>query len=92
VCTAEESQQIYDALDKIDRGLAKIGETLKESKAFWEGIDQKLRLAPSIFAAQMMKDSPDGLTTGPEARLSGSIEPSDTYLGFRNFVLNARPK
>ncbi|KAJ7892205.1 hypothetical protein B0H13DRAFT_2038648, partial [Mycena leptocephala] len=60
---AKESQQIYDELEKIDRGLAKIGDTLKESKEFWEGVDWKL--SPTS-AGQQTKDPPDGITTGPE--------------------------
>ncbi|KAJ7812418.1 hypothetical protein B0H13DRAFT_2471137 [Mycena leptocephala] len=52
VASAEESQQIYDELEKIDRGLAKIGQTLRESKEFWRD--------------QQMKDPPDGITTGSE--------------------------
>ncbi|KAJ7830122.1 hypothetical protein B0H13DRAFT_1916060 [Mycena leptocephala] len=63
VGSAEESQQIYDELEKIDRGLAKIGEILKESKEFWEGVDRKLSPTP---ASQQMKDLPDGITTGSE--------------------------
>jgi hypothetical protein len=64
MASAEESQQIYDELEKIDQGLAKIGETLKESKEFWEGVDRKLSPTP---ASQQMEDPPDGITTGPKA-------------------------
>jgi hypothetical protein len=60
---AEESQQIFDELEKIDQGLAKIGETLKESKEFWEGVDRKLSTTPG---SQQTEDPPDGITTGPE--------------------------
>jgi len=66
MASAEESQQIYDELEKIDRGLAKIGETLKESKKFWEGVGRKLDSISSISASQRMIDPPDGITTGPE--------------------------
>jgi hypothetical protein len=69
VASAEESQQIYDELVKIDRGLAKIGEILKESKEFWEGVDRKLSPTP---ASQQMKDPPDGITTGSEVCLAAA--------------------
>jgi hypothetical protein len=64
MASAAEIQQIYDELEKIDRGLAKIVETLKESKEFWEGADRKL--SPTL-AIQQTKDPRDGITTGPEA-------------------------
>jgi hypothetical protein len=63
MASAEESQQIYDELEKIDQGIAKIGEILKESKEFWEGVDGKL--SPTS-AGQQTKDPPDGIATGPE--------------------------
>ncbi|KAJ7873942.1 hypothetical protein B0H13DRAFT_1894767 [Mycena leptocephala] len=50
MASAEESQQIYDELGKIDRGLAKIGEILKESKEFWEGELRIERHAEKIHA------------------------------------------
>ncbi|KAJ7869641.1 hypothetical protein B0H13DRAFT_1051543 [Mycena leptocephala] len=66
VGSAEESSQIQDELDKIDKGLAKIGETLRESKDFWQGVDRKLASVSLAFANQQAKDPPDGITTGPE--------------------------
>ncbi|KAJ7866130.1 hypothetical protein B0H13DRAFT_2561617 [Mycena leptocephala] len=63
VASAEDSQQVYDELEKIDEGLAKIGEILKESKEFWEGVDRKLSPTPG---SQQTENPPDGITTGPE--------------------------
>jgi hypothetical protein len=51
-------------LEKIDRGLTKIGETVKESKEFSEGVDRKFDSISS--ASQRMKDPPDGIITGPQ--------------------------
>ncbi|KAJ7869652.1 hypothetical protein B0H13DRAFT_2670024 [Mycena leptocephala] len=74
VGSAEESSQIQDELDKIDKGLAKIGETLRESKDFWQGVDRKLASVSLAFASQQAKDPPDGITTGPEASPELRIE------------------
>ncbi|KAJ7873946.1 hypothetical protein B0H13DRAFT_2348814 [Mycena leptocephala] len=71
MASTEECQQIYDELEKIDRGLAKIGETLKESKQFWEGVDRKL--SPTS-AGQQTKDPPDGITGPEELRIERHAE------------------
>jgi hypothetical protein len=90
VGSAEESSQIQDELDKIDKGLAKIGETLRESKDFWQGVDRKLASVSLAFAGQQAKDPPDGVTTGPEASpVSVLSYPANTDFRARNFVLNA---
>jgi hypothetical protein len=93
VGSAEESSQIQDELDKIDEGLSKIGETLRESKNFWEGVDRKLTSVSLSSASQQAKDPPDGITTGPEASpVSVLSYPANTDFRARNFVLNARPR
>ncbi|KAJ7912176.1 hypothetical protein B0H13DRAFT_1875107 [Mycena leptocephala] len=70
VTSAEESQQIYDELAKIDRPCQN-RETLRESKEFWEGVDRKLSPMP---ASQRMEDPPEGITTGPEENCTDVVQ------------------
>ncbi|KAJ7479649.1 hypothetical protein FB451DRAFT_1239481 [Mycena latifolia] len=63
VSSAAESQQIYDDLEKIDKGFMTIGQRLKDSKEFWEGVDRKLNSAPYTLTGQNIKDHPDGSRT-----------------------------
>ncbi|KAF7356387.1 hypothetical protein MVEN_00971300 [Mycena venus] len=66
--SAAETQQIYDELEQIDRNFSKIGDTLKESKEFWEGVGRKLGSlsSSSCTGHYRAKDPPHGITTGPE--------------------------
>ncbi|KAJ7479642.1 hypothetical protein FB451DRAFT_1239464 [Mycena latifolia] len=59
VSSTAESQQIYDDLEKIDNSFVIIGQRLKDSKEFWEGVDRKLNSAPYTPAGQNVKDPPD---------------------------------
>ncbi|KAJ7461238.1 hypothetical protein FB451DRAFT_491076 [Mycena latifolia] len=45
VSSATESQQICDELQKVDQGLAKILQRLKDAKDFWTKVDGKLKSA-----------------------------------------------
>ncbi|KAJ7899614.1 hypothetical protein B0H14DRAFT_3423927 [Mycena olivaceomarginata] len=64
VSSAEESQQIYGELEKIDESLLKIGETLKGSQEYWEKLDQTLKSPPSAPPGQQAEVPPGGITTG----------------------------
>ncbi|KAJ7677109.1 hypothetical protein DFH06DRAFT_1169799 [Mycena polygramma] len=65
VGSAEESQQIEDELNKIDRGLSKIGESLHENLEFWEKADRILKSMAFMTSSMQTKDPPNGITTGP---------------------------
>ncbi|KAJ7479644.1 hypothetical protein FB451DRAFT_1171743 [Mycena latifolia] len=61
--TPSSHSTIYDDLEKLDNGFAIIGQQLKDSKEFWEGVDRKLNSAPYTLAGQNIKDPPDGSRT-----------------------------
>ncbi|KAJ7774074.1 hypothetical protein B0H16DRAFT_1510935 [Mycena metata] len=65
VSSARESQRVYDALEKIDESLAKIGEHLKESQRFWGKIDRDLKSIPPTPTGGPTQNLPDGITSGP---------------------------
>ncbi|KAJ6530143.1 hypothetical protein B0H19DRAFT_480285 [Mycena capillaripes] len=44
--STEQSQQILNEMDNIDKSLSKIGDILKDNKEFWEGVDHRLKSAP----------------------------------------------
>ncbi|KAF7332886.1 hypothetical protein MVEN_02393900 [Mycena venus] len=62
VSSAEESEQIFRELEKIEKSLETINETLKQSLEFWKGVDRSLR---SSSPGQQAKHPPDGISKGP---------------------------
>ncbi|KAJ6530111.1 hypothetical protein B0H19DRAFT_479929 [Mycena capillaripes] len=68
--STEQSQQILDEMDNIDKSLSKIGDILKDNKEFWEGVDRRLKSAPPPPSGLLGNGPPEGITSGPtEERL-----------------------
>ncbi|KAF7335297.1 hypothetical protein MSAN_02340400 [Mycena sanguinolenta] len=65
ISSVEESQQVYDALEKIDESIAKIGKHLREAQMFWETIGRNLRSVPPTPTGGPAPKPPNGITSGP---------------------------
>jgi hypothetical protein len=83
VGSAEESQQIYDELEKIDKHMEKMHQTLNDAKKFWEGVNRDLKSVPSASTYSRAKKPPDGMTPGPSVRVPA--RDVDPILVFNSF-------
>ncbi|KAJ6530128.1 hypothetical protein B0H19DRAFT_1242563 [Mycena capillaripes] len=63
--SSEQSQQILDEMDNIEKSLSKIGDILEDNKEFWEGVDRRLKSVPPPPSGLLANGPPEGIISGP---------------------------